>query len=196
VPVPAEGSGLYPLIQELSAANAATRARAATEIFRRGFVLARIVTASWLQDHELADFFRLGPNGAPKTTVGVAVKPATFEKIRTANGAPRLASVPDDQDAEEFELDFPDGVRLDILTTKQPWGGGAIDKFLRKLGEGIQQVEFEAHDVDRATEILRSRFGITPIYPQTRAGADGSRVNFFLVPVTDRKILIELVETS
>jgi len=37
-------------------------------------------------------------------TVGVAVRTATFEQVRKASGNPRLAEVPPDQDAEEFEL--------------------------------------------------------------------------------------------
>ncbi|MCL4524145.1 MAG: hypothetical protein M1451_09565 [Acidobacteria bacterium] len=57
-------------------------------------------------------------------------------------------------------------------------------------------MEYFVGDVDRATEILRSRFGVKFIYPQTRAGADGTRVNFFLAAAPDgRKVLIELVET-
>ena len=49
--------------------------------------------------------------------------------------------------------------------------------------------------VDRATEILRSRFQIEPIYPATRSGANGTRVNFFLVTSWDgTKVLVELVE--
>ena len=51
------------------------------------------------------------------------------------------------------------------------------------------------NDIDRATELLRSQFALQPIYPATRAGADGTRVNFFLVPLPDgKKLLIELVE--
>jgi hypothetical protein len=50
-------------------------------------------------------------------------------------------------------------------------------------------------DVDRATEILRSRFRVEPIYPATRAGANGTRVNFFLVKARNQqKMLVELVE--
>ena len=42
---------------------------------------------------------------------------------------------------------------------------------------------------------MRTRFGIEPIYPETRAGADGTRINFFLAHADEsRKILIELVE--
>lgn len=85
--------------------------------------------------------------------------------------------------------------RLDILTTKTPGAGGAIDRFLEKFGEGIQQVEFDVTDVDHATQILRERFKVEPIFPATRPGANGTRVNFFLVPARDgKKALVELVE--
>ena len=92
----------------------------------------------------------------------------------------------------EFELEFAEGslphVHLDILTTKAPGGNGAIARFLEKFGEGIQQVEIDVTDVDRATEILRTRFKVEPIYPATRPGANGTRVNFFLVAArTTRK---------
>jgi hypothetical protein len=137
----------------------------------------------------------------PITTVGVAVTPETFGRVHSANGSPRLADVPPDQDAKEFELHFAQGVRLDILTTREPGGTGAIARYLQKSGEGIQQVELLARNVDAATEILRSGFGVQPIYPATRAGADGTRVNFFLVSLPGKgpekgKILIELVEPA
>ncbi len=101
----------------------------------------------------------------------------------------------------EFELHFSQQVQLDILTTREPGGKGAIARYLQKFGEGIQQVELLAQNVDTATEILRSHFGVQPIYPATRTGADGTRVNFFLVSLPDKapeqgKILIELVEPA
>ena len=135
---------------------------------------------------------------SPKLTVGIAVYPETFNEIRAANGSPALADAPADQEVFEFELEFagdhPQHPRLDILTTKAP-GGGAIARFLEKFGEGIQQVEVDVTDVDRATEILRTRFQIEPIYPRTRPGANGTRVNFFLVTTpTGKKVLVELVE--
>ena len=56
-------------------------------------------------------------------------------------------------------------------------------------------MEIDVTDVDRATEILRTRFKIEPIYPATRPGANGTRVNFFLVTArNDKKVLVELVE--
>ena len=74
---------------------------------------------------------------------------------------------------------FPGRCTSDILTTPVPAGSGAIARFLEKFGEGIQQVEIDVTDVDRATEILRTRFKLDPIYPATRPGANGTRVNFF-----------------
>jgi len=127
------------------------------------------------------------------------VLPETFEKIRTANSSPPLADTPTDQDVLEFELEFAGQFiptpRLDILTTKTPGGDGAIARFLEKFGEGIQQVEIDVTNVDRATEVLRTRFQVEPIYPATRPGANGTRVNFFLVTSWNgAKVLVELVE--
>ena len=148
----------------------------------------------WFKDKELE---RLLSGPQRKITVGVAVEPDTFAKIRTANGMPRLANVPADQDAQEFELDFDGGNTLDILTSRAPGGDGAIAKYLAKFGEGVQQVEFRCVDVDRATQIVKNKFGVAPIYPATRPGADGTRINFFLVANPDGgKLLIELYEAS
>ena len=114
---------------------------------------------------------------------------------REANGLPHLAVVPPDQDAEEFELHFPNDVSLDVLTTRDPQGSGPIAKFLAKFGEGVQQVEFRCAGVERATQILKEKLEVAPVYPATRAGADGTRVNFFLVASPDGgKVLIELYE--
>ncbi len=166
-------------------------------IFRAGCGLANSATRSWFLDPEIAAYIVRDRTGAPEFTVGVAVKPGHFEKIRDACGSPRLANVPPDQDAREFELEFPGGARLDILTTSAPGGSGAIARFLEKSGETIQQVEVSVTDVDRVTAILRTRFASMPVYPATRPGADGTRVNFFLAQTADgRKVLIELVERS
>jgi hypothetical protein len=183
------------LIRSLTEVDSSKRASAAVELFRRGRDLAKSAASKWFADADLAGCFTLDSSGFPEATVGVAVEPVTFESIRNANGLPHLAEVPPDQDAAEFELHFPAGVRLDILTTRQAGGPGAISRHLQKFGESIQQVELLAEDVDRATEILRSHFAIAPIYPATRPGADGTRVNFFLVPGSDgKKVLVEFVE--
>jgi hypothetical protein len=193
----AESGEIGPLIRSLCAADPAKRAIAAIEVFTRGSAMARSAAEGWLAYPPLANLLVLGPSGAIETTVGIAVEPETFERLRSASDSPHLADVPPDQDAKEFELEFSGGVKLDILTTRQPGGAGAIARYLVKFGEGIQQVEFNVTDVDRATEILRERFAAEPIYPATRAGADGTRVNFFLVPRPGgTKILIELVEAA
>jgi hypothetical protein len=83
------------------------------------------------------------------------------------------------------------------LTTRDAGGSGAIARFLAKFGEGVQQVEFRCDDVDRAAAILREKFAVQPLYPAKRPGADGTNVNFFLVPAPDQtKVLIELYEAS
>jgi hypothetical protein len=188
---------ITPLILGLAHADPVEREGAARTLFGRGSKLSQALIQRWLGYAPLAELLARGPSGNPELTVGLAVEPETFERLRIANGAPRMANVPADQDAREFELEFPGGVRLDVLTTRAAGSGGAIDRFLRKFGEQIQQVEVAVRDVDRATDVLRERFSIAPIYPATRPGADGTRVNFFLVPTGDGgKVLIEFVEQS
>ena len=183
------------LIQDLSSDSRPIRERAAKQIYGRGCELARAAMSAWIADSELTRYFVLGDRGLPRMTVGIAVNPDEFERVQSANGSPRLAEVPPDQDAKEFELHFEGGVSLDILTTRAPEGSGAIARYLQKQGAGIQQVEILVNDVDRATEMLRERFGLASVYPATRPGADGTRVNFFFVPVRSQKVLIEFVES-
>lgn len=183
-------------ILNLSAPEASARLAAATAIYRQGRAVADRAVFPWWQDSELSRLL-LGPK--PHVTVGLAVQRKTFARIHSANGSPARADVPPGQGAEEFELHFADGVELDVLTSKDPRGPGAIARYLARFGEGIQQVEFFCLDVERATLILRERFGIAPLYAQARPGAGGSTINFFLVPVPDaaaesRKVLIELYQ--
>jgi tellurite resistance protein TerC len=195
------------LIGRLAARDSDQRAQAAQDLYRNG--MGR--TLNWLDEWSKDDEFRglvvrdvyartnRLPYAHPRLTVGIAVLPETFEKIRAANGSPPLADAPADQDVIEFELEFAGpfvpSPRLDILTTKAQGGGGAIARFLEKFGEAIQQVELDITNVDRATEILRSRFHLEPIFPATRPGANGTRVNFFLVTTWNQtKVLVELVE--
>jgi hypothetical protein len=180
-------------IAKLSSAESSTRVVGAAEIYRAGRTPADQIVHAWWRNDEIYSLL-LGSN--PSVTVGLAVRRETFEKIRNANGSPRLAQVPPDQDAEEFELHFSNGISLDVLTTKDPGGSGAIAKYLANFGEGVQQVEYRCRNVDRATAILAAEFGVPPVYPATRPGADRTRVNFFLVASPEeRKILIELYET-
>ncbi len=202
-------SGVVPpeFIGHLADNDPAERAYTAARLFGAGLVRTLDSLQDWEQDEEwqklmVREKFESVNSPVPfgaRLTVGVAVLPETFDKIRAANGSPPLADAPSDQDVLEFELEFAasgqPSVRLDILTTKAPGGNGAIARFLEKFGEGIQQVEIDVTDVDRATEILRTRFNIEPVYPATRPGANGTRVNFFLVTArNNQKVLVELVE--
>jgi hypothetical protein len=180
-------------IDKLASGNPVERAQAAAEIYRQGRRRAGLAIQGWWGDAEFAHLFR----GTPAATVGLAVEPLRFARIREANDWPRLAEVPPEQDASEFELHFAGDVMLDVLTTRDAGGTGAIARFLARHGEGVQQVEFRCEDVDRAAAILREKFGVQPVYPAKRPGADGTKVNFFLVPGPEEtKVLIELYETS
>jgi hypothetical protein len=188
-------SELAQYILDLTDPSAEKRAEAANAIFRHGRELARLAIERWLANKPLADTFVVDQSGFPETTVGIALFPDAFDNVLQACGSPPLADVPPDQDAREFELDFHGGVRLDVLTTRDRSGVGAIARHLRKFGESIQQVELLVRNVDRATEILASEFSVSPVYPKTRPGANGTRINFFLVTApSGKKVLIELVE--
>lgn len=192
-------------IPQLADRDPQNRAEAALRLYLAGSNLCTPLLKQWLADPEFRALILPGePNagsasdfGPASIVVGVAVEPESFERIRAANNSPSLADVPPDQDAREFELHFETRIELDILTTREPGGKGAIARFLEKFGEGIQQIEVYVGDVDRATEILRLRFGLQPIYPAARAGAGGTRINFFLAPAPQgTKVLIELVESK
>jgi hypothetical protein len=194
-------------IHRLADQDRSQRVEAAQDLYSHG----KTRTLNWLDEWSKDEDFRAlivqdqyvqptgEKNSSPRLTIGIAVLPETFEKIRLANGSPPLADAPSDQDVMEFELEFAASgrtyARLDILTTKSPGGSGAIARFLEKFNEGIQQVEIDVTDVDRATELLRTRFNVESIYPKTRPGANGTRVNFFLVTAwNNQKVLVELVE--
>jgi hypothetical protein len=192
-------------IPQLADRNPQNRAEAALQLYLAGSSLCMPLLKQWLADPGLRALILPGePNASAASdfrpasiVVGIAVEPKTFEKIRAANNFPALADVPPDQDAREFELHFETRIELDILTTRESGDKGAISGFLEKFGEGIQQIEVYVGDVDRATDILRSRFGLEPIYPIARAGAGGTRINFFLAPAPQgKKVLIEFVESK
>ena len=215
-----EAADIARWVHDLAGSDSRLKTESGMRLYLAGANLCMPVLSQWVSDPEFRGLtlpakpdvsgtggpgLRPTPTAAeapahfPPSTivVGIAVNPETFERIRAANNSPRLADVPSDQDAKEFELHLEDSIELDILTTRAPGGTGAIARFLEKFDEGIQQVEIYVRDVDRATAILRSRFGLAPIYPATRAGADGTRVNFFLAATPDgKKVLIELVEAA
>lgn len=201
----AEGRDVAEWIRNLAHSDPAKRRAAATHLHLAGAALFFSASREWLKDLEFRDLVRpflmdASSEPTPEDTsfsIGIAVQPENFERIRAANGSPRLAEVPPDQDAMEFELRSGEHEEFDILTTRHPGGPGAIARYLKKFGEGIQQIEVNVTSVNRATEILRTRFGLTPVYPETHAGANGARVNFFLVPLNEgKRVLIELVEPA
>lgn len=177
-------------IGQLAGPVPAERNTAAAQLYREGASLFSSAANEWMKHPEFRALVR-----STECVVGIAVQPGTFEAIRAAHGSPRLADVPPDQDAREFELHLS-GASFDILTTREPGGAGAIARYLQKFGEGIQQIEINVSDVDRATQILRAQFKLEPVYPATRPGADGTRVNFFLAPAQGKKALVELVEAT
>jgi hypothetical protein len=186
-------SPLASAIADLSANDPVMRSAAAIEIYRRGRTPADRAVYTWWSNPKFAKLFSTNPH----VTVGLAVRREAFSRIHQANGLPRLAEVPADQDTEEFELHFPNDISLDVLTAGDPNGSGAIARYLARFGEGVQQVEFLCENLERATEILKNDFGVPSIYPHARPGADGTRVNFFLVPSPNSgKVLIELYEKA
>ncbi len=215
-----DAAGIARWIHDLAGSDARLKAESGMRLYLAGVGLSTPLLSRWVSDPEFRELtlpsspsesstVGAGLRSAPTNdehhsrftvssiVVGIAVHPETFQKIRAANSSPRLAHVPADQDAQEFELHLDAAIEFDILTTREAGGPGAISRFLQKFGEGIQQIEIYVRDVDRATEILRTRFALEPLYPATRAGADGTRVNFFLAAGPDaKKVLIELVEAA
>jgi len=182
-------------ITDLASAIENERAAAARRWHSVARDLYTAAVSSWVGDVRFRELLLHPAEWASSFVTGIAVQPENFERIRRANGTPPLADVPPEQDAKEFELRIAE-MDFDILTTRQPGGVGAIARFLEKFGEGIQQVEIYVRDVHRATTILRERFKLEPVYPAARAGANGTRVNFFLVPAQGKKVLLELVEAQ
>jgi hypothetical protein len=181
-------------IRALASARREEREAAAAIIFRIACDSAEPLVRVWAKDAEFAQLV-----GAPAIafTAGIAVERELFAAIRSANGSPRLAGAPADQDVLEFHLNFGNDVRLEVLTSIEATGAGAVARFLRKFGRNIQHVEIATSNVDHATDILKTRFALQPIYSVARAGADNARINFFLVEAVDgKKILIELEEEA
>jgi len=175
-------------VEDLAAADTGRRAAAAVQLYRAGCGPAEEIFAGWRRDPE----FGVLVTGDP--IVGVAVPAELFQRIRQEMGMPPLSRVPDEQSTAEFEM-HRGNVRLDILTPVD--NEGPIQKFLDRHGPGIQQVELPVEKVEEAVKILTERFGLTPVYPLPRPGADGTRVNFFLVDKPGGgRVLIELFEAK
>ncbi len=173
-------------VEELAGPDPARRVAARVQLHRAGCALVEEIFAAWRRDPEFAVLV----TGEP--IVGVAVPPEIFARIRQQLNMPPLASVPAELKTAEFELHGP-GPSMDVLTPVD--NEGAIQKFLDRFGPGVQQVELPVSNVEQATKILAARFGLAPVYPEPRDGADGTLVNFFLVPKSGGgKVLIELFE--
>jgi methylmalonyl-CoA/ethylmalonyl-CoA epimerase len=69
----------------------------------------------------------------------------------------------------------------------------AISKFIEKRGEGIHHIAIRVDDVDRSTEVLKSR-GAVLVYDKTRLVSKGSRKINFVHPKSTGGVLLELVE--
>jgi len=173
-------------VDDLAGPDSGKRVAARLELYRQGCAMVEHIVAAWKKDPEFAVLVVGGP------IVGVAVPPDVFARIRQASHTPALASVPAELNTAEFEMHGP-GPPMDILTPVD--GEGAIQKFLDRFGPGIQQVELPVSDVARAATIVSERFGLAPVYPQPRKGANGTLVNFFLAEKPGGgKVLIELFE--
>jgi hypothetical protein len=192
-------------IRHLADPDPSDRVKFAERLYRSASDLCLPLLNQWKTDPEFRELLctpnppaRDDADVEPAVIVaGIAVEPDHFEKIRVANNSPRLADVPPDQDAKEFELHFGGHVALDILTAGDRARSGPIARFLERAGEGIQQVEVYVRDVDRATKILQDKFNLKPVYSAPRSGAGGTRVNFFLAQAPrGEKTLIELVEAA
>src|SRR5260370_31874166 len=83
-------SPLASAIADLSSSDPVMRAAAATEIYRRGRAPADRAVYASSSDLEFAKLC----GASPAVTVGLAVRRATFARIRAANGLPALALVP------------------------------------------------------------------------------------------------------
>jgi hypothetical protein len=77
-------------------------------------------------------------------------------------------------------------ISLDILTTRSPDGLERLRDSFRSTVKASSRSS-SVYNVDRATQLLRESFGEQPVYASMQPGADGTRVNFFLVAGADGK---------
>jgi len=175
-------------VEDLAGPDPGQSLAARVQLYRAGCALVEDIFATWRKNPEFAVLV----TGEP--IVGVAAPPDVFARIRQAMGMPLLARVPDEQSTAEFEI-HGRGPQLDILTPVD--NEGPIQKFLDRFGPGIQQVELPVINVAEAMKILSQQFGLAPVYPEAREGANGTRANFYLVDKPGGgKVLIELFEAK
>jgi len=176
------------LVEELAMPDPGRRLAARWQLHGAGCALVEEIFAAWRKDPEFAVLI------AGEPIVGIAVPPELFARIRQEMDMPALARVPEEQSTAEFEM-HGRGPHMDILTPVD--SEGPIQTFLDRFGPGIQQVELPVHNVEAALKILTESFGLAPVYPEPREGANGTRVNFFLMDKPGGgKVLIELFEAK
>ena len=79
---------------------------------------------------------------------------------------------------------------IELLESTTP--DGAVARFIRNRGEGVQHIALRVDDIDAALEELK-RKGVRLIDERPRLGAGRSRIAF-LHPQATHGILLELVE--
>jgi predicted tellurium resistance membrane protein TerC len=97
-------------IGRLADSDPAERALTAFRLFSAGLARALDSLQEWEEDDELRELMvrekienvTEAVSSVARVTVGIAVSPETFDKIRAANGTPPLADAPADQDFLEF----------------------------------------------------------------------------------------------
>jgi methylmalonyl-CoA/ethylmalonyl-CoA epimerase len=95
-----------------------------------------------------------------------------------------------EQGIEEAMLGVADGSRIQLIAPLN--SESTIAKFLAKNGEGIQQLAFRVSNIDLAMAAVTAA-GMRLIYPDSRIGTAGSRINF-VHPKDAGGVLVELVE--
>ena len=157
----------------------------AAEIFRRG--------SRWRGPHaeRLACVSSaresVGPRSDPaplETTVGIAVEPENFRELRGPRmDRPALRMCRPTRMRKNSSSIFRASVRtryFDDAPAGRPGRHRAISS--GNSARAFSRSNSSVTNVDRATEILRERFAIGADLSGDAAGADGTRVNFFLVP--------------
>ena len=99
--------------------------------------------------------------------------------------------VEDVESAQTKTAFFPiSGSKIELIHPLN--GGGPVQKFLEKKGEGLHHICFQSDDLDADVEKLREK-GYVFLTEQPYQGAHGSRV-IFIHPKSAGGVLIELME--
>ena len=83
-------------------------------------------------------------------------------------------------------------VKVELLASKNP--NGAIDRFIKKKGQGVHHIAFMVDDTDESLEEF-SRKGIELIDEESKIGAEGLSIGF-LDPKDTLGILMELCSSK